>query len=142
MQYNSQSHIIHLKDVVYFFEHLLYERHLSFHPDDDFNDYVSMETGENTFSKEEAKIYNRLMEESFEVCEINDTEIYSIGLASMRRLIDPSIDDPIEEGYLVRVKGDRTIYRIISIDDNQNYLLKAIEGNKVFQSSRANLKVI
>lgn len=80
MEYNKESHIATVKDVEVFFNHLLEERKVSFHPDDDFADYVNMETGEPTFTPDEVLLYNRLMDESFEVCEKNNVEIYELGL--------------------------------------------------------------
>lgn len=143
MEYNNQSHITSLIDVASFFEHLLNERKVSFHPDDDFAEYVSNVTGETTFTAQEVEVYNKLMSESFEVCNKEDVDIYSIGLTSMRKLIDPTIDDPINKGDLVRVKGDTRIYKVISIDNNQSYQLNPIEGvcNSVI-ASRSNLMAI
>ena len=142
MEYNNQSHITSLKEVVYFFEHLLNERKVSYHPDDDFAEYVRTSTGEPTFTAQEVDVYNRLMEESFDVCDNEGIDIYSIGLASMRRLIDPSEDDPIDEGELVRVNGDSTIYRVVSLSNNQSYQLKAIEGANTLLSSVDNIMAI
>lgn len=143
MEYNNQSHITSLKEVVLFFEHLLNERKISYHPDDDFAEYISNETGEVTFTAQEVEVYNRLMSESFVVCTKEDVDIYSIGLSSMRKLIDPTIDDPINEGDLVRIKGDTNIYKVISINNNESYQLNPIEGvcNSVI-ASRLNLMAI
>ena len=143
MEYNNQSHITCLAEVVYFFEHLLYDRKLSFHPDDDFANYVSDATGEATFTPQEVIIYNRLMEESFDVCDKEGIEIYTIGLASMRKLIDPSIDDPIDVGELVRIYGDKTIYKVTSIDNDNMYELCSIDGGVTsITSSLTNLVAI
>lgn len=80
MQYNKESRIATIDDVKVFFGHLVDERGVEFHPDDRFEDYVSRENYENTFSPEECAIYNRLMDESFEVCEENGVDIYAVGL--------------------------------------------------------------
>lgn len=40
MNYTSFAHIKTIDDVKRFFHHLTSERKLSFHPDDDFSDYV------------------------------------------------------------------------------------------------------
>lgn len=69
MKYNVDSHILSVDDVKLFFHHLINERKVNFHPDDDFANYVSLKDHTPTFSDEEVKIYNRLMDESFEVCE-------------------------------------------------------------------------
>ena len=80
MKYNNDSHIRSVEDTKVFFHHLLEDRKLSYHPDDDFKNYVNFETGERTFTDDEAELYNRLMEEAFEVCEVADVDIYGIGL--------------------------------------------------------------
>lgn len=83
MGYNMDSHITSVEDVEVFFEHLLNERKVSFHPDDDFSDYINYTTKEPTFTQEEVAIYNKLMDEAFDVCERTNTDIYGIGLDSM-----------------------------------------------------------
>ena len=40
MNYNETSHIKTPADVKVFFHHIVFEKHVSFHPDDDFADYV------------------------------------------------------------------------------------------------------
>lgn len=87
MQYNINSQITTINDVEAFFQHLVIERNLSFHPDDRFEDYVSWDGGSNIFSEKECAIYNRLMDECFEVCEKNGADIYAIGLAFMRKAL-------------------------------------------------------
>lgn len=80
MKYNNDSHIMQVEDIKVFFHHLLEDRKLSYHPDDDFKSYVNFETGERTFTDDEAKLYNRLMAEAFAVCEEANIDIYGIGL--------------------------------------------------------------
>ena len=87
MQYNINSQIKTINDVEAFFQHLVSERSLSFHPDDRFEDYISCDDGSNIFSEKECAIYNRLMDECFEVCEKNGADIYAIGLAFMRKAL-------------------------------------------------------
>ena len=82
--YKNNSYISSLKDVQAFFHHIVFERKVNFHPDDMFEDYVSCESGINTFSLEECAIYNRLMDESFKVCEKEGVDIYSIGLNELQ----------------------------------------------------------
>lgn len=69
-----------VEDVKAFFETLHNKYELAFHPDDPFEDYVSIETGTPTFTANEAKYFNALMNQCFEVCERKDVEIYLIGL--------------------------------------------------------------
>jgi hypothetical protein len=83
MQYTKASRIETIDDVKKFFGHLVNERRVTFHPDDNFEDYVS-EDGAHIFSEEECAIYNRLMDESFEVCDKNRVDIYAIGLEFMQ----------------------------------------------------------
>lgn len=88
MVYSSNSHIKSVKDVEAFFHHIVFERKVNFHPDDMFEDYVSCEGGINTFTLEECAIYNRLMDESFSVCEKEGIDIYSIGLDELQSMLN------------------------------------------------------
>ena len=87
MVYSSNSHIKSVKDVETFFHHIVYERKVNFHPDDMFEDYVSCEGGINTFTLEECAVYNRLMDESFSVCEKEGIDIYGVGLHELKTAI-------------------------------------------------------
>lgn len=80
MTYNANSHILSVEDVKTFFHHIVDERKVNFHPDEMFENYVSCEGGINTFTLDECAIYNRLMDESFKVCEEANVDIYEIGL--------------------------------------------------------------
>lgn len=111
--------VTNLTDVVSFFEYLLFERRLSFHPDDDFADYINIETKEPSFTPSEVELFNRLMDEAFSVCNNAGVEIYTIGLATMRRLIDPTVVDPITEGEIVRKRNHSELYLVRHADENQ-----------------------
>ena len=50
MIYTTASHITSVKDVEVFFHHLVEERKVNFHPNDDFADYVSLKDHTPTFS--------------------------------------------------------------------------------------------
>ena len=76
-KYTQESHITTVEEVKNFFHHIVYDLDINFHPDDDFKDYVSYETGERTMNDEQAELYNRLMDEAFEVCD--DDQVYEIG---------------------------------------------------------------
>ena len=78
MKYSAASHITSIKDVELYFHHLVDERKVNFHPDDDFANYVSLKDHTPTFSDKEVVIYNRLMDESFDVCEKASIDIYGI----------------------------------------------------------------
>ena len=79
MQYNKDSHINNVDDVIKFFRYIVDERNVNFNPDDMFEDYMSAE-GTNAFTPEECEIYNRLVKEAFEICEKENVDIYQIAL--------------------------------------------------------------
>ena len=87
MTYNIDSHIKSVEDVNTFFHHIVSERKVNFHPDDMFEDYVSCEGGINTFTLDECAVYNRLMEESFDICKKEGVDIYSIGLEELQKAL-------------------------------------------------------
>lgn len=84
----SDSHIMSVKDVKTFFHHIVSERKVNFYPDDMFEDYVSCEGGINTFTLGECAIYNRLMDESFAVCNNEGVDIYAIGLEELQTALE------------------------------------------------------
>ena len=137
IKYTSGSKITNLIDVVKFFEYLLYEKNLLFHPDDDFSDYAQNEESANTINSDEAEIFNQLMDQCFAVCEEQSMEIYRIGLASMRRLMKFDAQDSIEVGLLARKTGQNQTYKIVeevkggyvlvSLSDNKSVLVKESE---------------
>ena len=88
MTYTSDSHIMSVKDVKTFFHHIVSERKVNFHPDDMFEDYVSCEGGINTFTLGECAIYNRLMDESFAVCNNEGVDIYAIELEELQTALE------------------------------------------------------
>jgi len=63
------------KDVVAFTKQLIKEG-VNFHPDDDFKNYINLETDEPTYSNEEAKFRNEMMNQCFAVCEKKGVDIY------------------------------------------------------------------
>ena len=77
-KYTQESHITCIEEVKDFFYNIDYYLEINFHPDDNFKDYVSYETGERTMTDEQAEFYNRLMDEAFEVCDDEDV-LYEIG---------------------------------------------------------------
>ena len=80
MNYNETSHIKTLANVKVFFHHIVFEKHVSFHPGDDFADYVDFSVENPVFNKQEIVLYNRLMDESFDACEKANVDIYSISM--------------------------------------------------------------
>lgn len=67
------------EDVKTFAKQLIAEG-VSFHPDDDFNDYVIFKEDKPCYSKEEADLRNELMNNCFEVCENEGVDIYELML--------------------------------------------------------------
>ena len=80
MTYNSESHISNVEDVKTFFYHIVYKRNVNFHPDDRFDNYINFETEEPTFTPEECAIYDRLIDQSFDVSDGSGVDIYDIGI--------------------------------------------------------------
>lgn len=66
---------------------------LSFHPDDDFNDYVNLQTNAPTYSAEDAEIRNNLMNDCFEVCDKEGVDVYTIMLEEL--LLESGLDEII-----------------------------------------------
>jgi len=57
--------------------HCLLNEGLNSHPDEDFRNYINMNTDEPSYTEQEAEIRNLLMGQCFEVCESTGTDIYS-----------------------------------------------------------------
>lgn len=67
-----------IEDVKLFAKQLVNEDNLSFHPDDDFADYINMETKEQYYSEEDTIRLNEMMERCFIVCEQAELDIYEL----------------------------------------------------------------
>lgn len=65
------------------FARMLVREGVSFHPDDDFNSYIDLKSGEPIYTSEEAQIRNGIMETCFTVCERNGIDIYDYMLEIM-----------------------------------------------------------
>lgn len=76
--YDESFHIKTVDDVNDFAVYLLKDQRIAFHPDDDFYDFVDFGTRKRTMSDSECDLYNRLMDECFDVCEKTGEDIYSI----------------------------------------------------------------
>lgn len=68
-----------IKDVQDFAKHIINEG-VSFHPDDDFNDYVFFKKNKPCYTKEEADFRNQLMEQCFQICENERADVYAVML--------------------------------------------------------------
>lgn len=75
-KYTQDSHITTAEEVKSFFDHIVNELNINFHPDDDFKNYTNYKTHERTMDDKQAELYNRLMDEAFDVC---GDEVYEIG---------------------------------------------------------------
>ena len=53
---------------------------VSFHPDDDFNEYVNLADNKLCYSKQDADLRNELMSECFEACNNEGIDIYDVML--------------------------------------------------------------
>lgn len=87
MVINENTKMCSVKDVEAFFHHIVYDRKVNFHPDDSFEDYIDILTKEASFTSDECNIYNRLMDEAFEVCECEGVDIYEIGINELNSLV-------------------------------------------------------
>lgn len=67
-----------IEDVRLFAYQLAHEENLSFHPDSDFSEYISLETGDSLYTQEEVHVLNQLMERCFDTCQKYNTDIYVI----------------------------------------------------------------
>lgn len=81
--------ILTIDDVKQFAKQLTAEG-LSFHPDDDFQDYVNLSTNAPSYSKEDADLRNELMNQCFDVCEKEGVDIYEIMMEEM--LLESGLD--------------------------------------------------
>ncbi len=75
-----------INDVKAFATHLVQVEKLSFHPDDDFKDYIACGK-KPIYSEQEAELRNKLMNECFEVCDKNNVEIYEILLPIIQKSV-------------------------------------------------------
>ena len=89
MRYNKDSHINNVDEVRKFFHYIVEDRNVNFNPDDMFEDYM-LSDGTTAFTPEECEIYNRLMEESFDICEKEEFDIYEIGLDILKKKLGSS----------------------------------------------------
>ena len=81
-KYTQESHITSVEEVKDFFSHIVYDLDINFHPDDVFKDYANYANGERTMDDEQAELYNRLMDEAFDVC---GEDVYEIGSDLLRK---------------------------------------------------------
>jgi hypothetical protein len=71
-----------ISDVEQFAKHLVQVEKLSFHPDDDFKDYVT-NSNQPFYTTQEAELRNKLMNDCFEVCEREKVDVYGVLLKAI-----------------------------------------------------------
>ena len=74
----SKSKILTVQDVTDFTVYLVHNVKVNIHPDTPFEDYVNLDNGNPTFSKDDIIIGNKLMKQCFDVCAKNDIDIYEL----------------------------------------------------------------
>lgn len=90
MKINIQT----IEDVKHYAKKLTAEG-LSFHPDDDFNDYVNFTNNTLFYNSEEAELRNKLMNDCFDVCEKEGSDIYEIMMEEQSQESGLDISKPI-----------------------------------------------
>ena len=63
------------EDVIAFAKQLVKEC-VNFHPDEDFKNYINIETSEPTYTEKEAELRNNLMKQCIVTCEKNEIDVY------------------------------------------------------------------
>ena len=58
----------------------------AFHPDDPMTDYVCRDTGEPSYTPEEAKRLDELMDEAFDFCGKHGIDIYELSMEISKKL--------------------------------------------------------
>ena len=66
-----------IEDVKKFTKDII-EEGVNFHPDTDFNDYISITTNKPFYTRQEAEFRNDLVNQCFKLCERKGIEIYEI----------------------------------------------------------------
>jgi hypothetical protein len=67
-----------IADVEIFAAHIKEELGQGFHPDDFFEDYIDLKTGEAVYTPEQARVRNDLTDQAFAVCASENADIYAI----------------------------------------------------------------
>lgn len=68
------------EDVRLFIRECILTLGLSFHPDTEFSDYVTIGTDEPLFSEEESIALERKLNKCWDICEAEHTDVYQIAL--------------------------------------------------------------
>lgn len=124
MLYNETSHITSVAEVELFFKHLVEDRNVSFHPDDEF------EAGDGV-SVEDAALWNRLMRESWSVCEKQNADIYDICLPLALGKVNEKLNEHKNVGdcFLFRNGNHMEFSRITDISNDGVVVAEVISVN-------------
>jgi hypothetical protein len=72
-----------LRDVRKFFEEIVCDCSVAFHPDRSFHDYENFDDDEKTFSKTEASRLDEILLRCFDICKNKNKDIYDMCLSVM-----------------------------------------------------------
>jgi hypothetical protein len=75
------------QDVQRFFEYIIYDLGINFHVDTPFSDYVYNYNDKPCFTNKEALRLQIMMEKSFEICDIENVDIYELALNTLQSFI-------------------------------------------------------
>lgn len=78
MKYTNNSHITTIDGVKLFLHYVLSEKHIMFHPDGPLSDVTDEQLMEMGRTRDEMLLYERLLDECFEVCERENEDINGI----------------------------------------------------------------
>lgn len=67
-----------LEDVKKFFSFIYQKFKVRVHPEDDFGEYINVETGATIFTKQQARFFNRVMNACINLCKRLGIEIYEL----------------------------------------------------------------
>ena len=102
-------------DVVAFAKLLIKEGNI-FHPENDFNDYINIETQQRTYSKDQADRINRLMNQCFSVCNENEIALLIILVRRLNAFLVYPFSHELEF-FFIFISGDNcclvTIYPFV-----------------------------
>jgi hypothetical protein len=65
-------------DDVYTFFQKLFDEGINAHPDEDFTQYINVETGDPTYTEREANLRNLLMQQAFDTCAKSSIDLYDM----------------------------------------------------------------
>jgi len=68
-----------IDDVITFFKELNQES-VVFCPETPFEQYISLETHQATYTDEEARVRNELLEQAFNICDRDGVDIYELAM--------------------------------------------------------------